>query len=178
MGASLLIPSISQIRLLADLHCSLAGNWIFPFRRWLDPSSPEDYRTLCLNYIRICEEVQDFKTCSRERFFKVLSDPGLLSSRQVGRTMRVCPERKRAGAAIPYTDAKMVVIVKIPPSSPSSLHNLMSAAGPELGRPSFAAGNAGEEVDLALFKHWAGAALHLRAVDEEELERFGRSTSV
>ena len=39
------------------------------------------------------------------------------------------------------------------------------------------AGNAGDEVDLAIFKHWAGAALLLRSVDEEELERFGRSAS-
>ena len=163
-----MIPNFA-IRSLAYLYHSLAGNSIFPFRRWLDPSSPEDHRILCLNYDRICEEVQEFKTCSRERFFKVLSDPGLLSSRQVGRTVRVCPERKRADAARPNPT---------PSSSPSSLQNNLSSSCPELGRPSLAAGNAGDEVDLALFKHWAGAAVQLRSVDEEELERFGRSASL
>ena len=177
MGAPLLIPNFA-IRLLAYLYHSLAGNSIFPFRRWLDPSSPEDHRILCLNYDRICEEVQEFKSCSRERFFKVLSDPGLLSSRQVGRTVRVCPERKRADAAYPHPYTSNAISLKTPSSSPSSLQNNLSSSCPELGRPSLAAGNAGDEVDLALFNHWAGAALQLQAVDGEELERFGRSASL
>ena len=63
------------------------------------------------------------------------------------------------------------------PLSKPPLDHIFSSR-PELGRPSLAAGNAGDEVDLALFKHWAGAALLLRAVDEEELERFGRSASL
>ena len=177
MGAPLWIPNFAS-RLLAYLYHSLAGNSIFPLRRWLDPSSPDDHRTMCLSYNRICEEVQQFKACSRERFFKVLSDPGLLSSRQVGRTVRVCPERNRADAAYPNRNTSIALILKTPSSSPSSLQNNLSPSRPEVGRPSLAASNAGDEVDLALFKHWAGAALLLRAVDEEELERFGRSASL
>ena len=72
----------------------------------------------------------------------------------------------------------MFMTIKMPSSSPGSLQNNLSSSRPELGRPSLAAVNAGDEVDLALFKHWAGAALQLRAVDEEELERFGRSASL
>ena len=72
----------------------------------------------------------------------------------------------------------MFMIIKMPSSSPDYLQNNLSSSGPEVGRPSLAAGNAGDEVDLALFKHWAGAALQLLSVDEEELERFGRSVSL
>ena len=92
--------------------------------------------------------------------------------------MRVCPKRTRADAAIPNPNPSMFMIIKMPSSSPDYLQNNPSSSGPEVGRPSLAAGNAGDEVDLALFKHWAGAALLLWAVDEEELERFGRSASL
>ena len=92
--------------------------------------------------------------------------------------MRVCPKRTRADAAIPNPNPSMFMTIKMPSSSPGSLQNNLSSSRPELGCPSLTAGNAGDEVDLALFKHWAGAALLLRAVDEEELERFGRSTSL
>ena len=136
----------------------------------------EDRQTLHHSYDKICEAFHGFKACSREKFFKVLSDPSLLSSREVPRNSRVCPTRKRN--AIPGSKAPTAIITKASfPLSKPPLDHVFSSR-PELGRPSLAAGNAGDEVDLALFKHWAGAALQLRAVDEEELERFGRSASL
>ena len=60
--APLLIPNFA-IHLLAYRRTSLAGNWIFPFHRWLDPNGPDDYRALCPNYGRICGEIQEFKAC-------------------------------------------------------------------------------------------------------------------
>ena len=170
-GSAALDPKHISIGLLAYRRHSLAGSWIFPFRRWLDPSSPDDHRTMCLSYNRICEEVQQFKACSRERFFKVLSDRGLLSSRQSRPHSACLPRAQTCRCSHPHPNPST------PPFLPSSLHSLTSISRPALGRPSLIAGNAGDEVDLAIFKHWAGAALLLRSVDEEELERFGRSAS-
>ena len=82
--------------------------------------------------------------------------------------MRVCPKRTRADEAIPNPNPSMFMIIKMPSSSPDYLQNNPSSSGPELGRPSLAAGNAGDEV----------AALQLLSVDEEELERFRRSASL
>ena len=155
--------------------CSLAGNWVFAYCRWLDPLVPQDHHTLHCNYNRLCADFPGFQACSRDTFLKVLSDLSLSSSRRVARNSRVFPRRK--GETAPAAQVPQVAAN----SSPSSSHELMQHAMPrmlpDLGCRASVICNAGQEVDHLLFAHWVGAQALLRPVDEEEIASFVRSSS-
>jgi hypothetical protein len=90
---------------------SIAGNWLFSGRRWLDPEDSEDRIILDLKYENLLLMFPAFGNCPKAHFFRSISAIRTSWSRRINfqadQVGTILPERSTDGM-IPVVDAGRV----------------------------------------------------------------------
>jgi hypothetical protein len=120
---------------------SVAGNWLFIGRRWLDPQEPDDRHAIDASYEALCTRFPDFSRCSRESLLRALSEVSSswnrrLSSRHATNGLSPCPSAARTvHLPVPQSGDDALAILawhltrKTPAEEPTALAPARHAAG-------------------------------------------------
>jgi hypothetical protein len=124
MSSKLLLPHLLDGFFIPDRSCfpRSAGNWLFRFRRWLDPADSEDAAALIANLDCLCALFPAISsalaTCGRDGFIRAIGEV-------VVRWGQVCGRGRDSGTASSGVDWPC-----LPATPPSPLSSPDAATSP------------------------------------------------